>query len=317
MTANHPIQGQHQQKNFRYVVIAGPTASGKSSLAHDLALACGAEIINCDSVQLYQGLDIGAAKPSKKERAEVPYHLLDRLQYADSYDARKFAEEAEQIIDDIRGRNRLPIVVGGTGLYLRALWQENWHDLPKDESLRAELDNLSNAELYQELQLKDAERATKIHSNDRYRLLRAVELLRLMNGPIFGCKAVQASTRHEAFAIKMEWPRSQLHQRIAQRTKQMLEQGLVLEVEQLLEAGWPTDAKPLQSIGYRQVLDYFSDRISKTELEEKIIFATRQYAKRQETWFRKVHFDFYWHPHNQVGELIKLFKSESLDKFLR
>jgi len=281
------------QKKFSYLVIAGPTGSGKSALAHQLALAWNGEIINCDSVQLYKEVQIGAAKPSRQELEEVPYHLLDRLNYHEVYDARQYAEEAKELIDHIRSRQRLPIVVGGTGLYLRALWNENFHDLPKDEKLRLELSVLTNEQLSRELQEKDPARAAKIHFNDRFRLLRAVELVRLVKGPVFSEQQLEPTTRGDAFAIKMELPRKQLHQRIAARTEMMLQSGLIAEVQSLLAGGWPKDAKPLQSIGYRQVLDFLAGELDDKSLQEKIIFATRQYAKRQETWFRKVEFDFY------------------------
>jgi tRNA dimethylallyltransferase len=285
---------QESLQDWRYVVIAGPTASGKSALAHDLAKKHGGEIINCDSVQLYRDFDIGTAKPSREERDDVPYHLIDRLDSEDDYDARMFADEARALIEQIRGRGRVPFVVGGTGLYLRALWGEQWHDLPKDPAIRRELEQRSNEALASELRSVDPERAQKIHINDRYRLIRAVELIRLRQGPVFVDAPVASSRRPEAFAVKMQWSRQHLHQRIEARTKAMLEAGLVHEVARLLARGCDPTAKAMRSIGYREVVAMLHGELDADQLPTKIAAATRQYAKRQETWFRKVEFDQYF-----------------------
>lgn len=271
-----------------YVVIAGPTASGKSGLGIRLAKELGGDIVNFDSVQVYRGFDIGAAKPTRDEMSEVPHHLFDIVEPHEEYDARKFSQDALEVMRGIWTRKRIPILVGGTGLYLRALWGEQFHeDMPKDQELRDQLEKRSNPELMKELQRIDPERARKIHLNDRFRLVRAVELAILLGGPAFA-RETSGGERGQGFVIILDPDRGVLHQRIAERSKMMLEAGLLEEVQRLLDAGVPQTVKPFGSIGYKQCLEAINDGISSDALLEKIKAATRQYAKRQTTWFKKV-----------------------------
>lgn len=290
-----------------YLVIAGPTASGKSALAMDLARKFRGEIINCDSVQLYRGFNIGSAKPTADEQAAIPHHLLDVVNADESYDARCFAEATEALIKKIRGHDRLPIVVGGTGLYLRALWRDNWHDLPKSESLRQQLETWSHEELYKRLQEIDPVRAAQLHRNDRFRLQRAVEIATLTGKPLSEQTTI-SDERHRAFAIRVLCPRPILQERSRQRVEQMLKAGLIEEVRQLLASGVDPNCKPMQSIGYAQVVEFLEGKITEAELPEQIQIATRQYAKRQETWFKKVNFDATWTSGSSTDSLIKLLK---------
>ena len=279
-------------KNFEYIVVAGPTASGKSGLALKLAKELKGEIVNCDSVQVYKGFDIGSAKPSSEERAIVPHHLFDVVDAHEDFDAALYARKAKRAIEEIKERGQVPIVVGGTGLYLRSLWGQNFHDLPKDSELRARLEKVSNEELMSELKRVDPQRATEIHYNDHLRLVRAVELTRLLGGPVSGLEAAEDQS-DQSYKIRMSVPRKQLHVRIATRVTEMLEAGLEGEVKSLLHKGISNSCKPMQSIGYKQICDQLDGKaLSKDDLIEEIVIATRQYAKRQETWFRKVSFDF-------------------------
>lgn len=282
-------------QSYQYIVIAGPTASGKSSLAIKLALAIDGEIINCDSIQLYRGFDIGAAKPNKNELNSVPHHLIGVLEYDQEFDARAFAMMAENAIADVRSRRKCPIVVGGTGLYLRALWQEGWHDLPKDESVRKSLEAFDNKTLHAMLVKEDPERAKKIHPNDRYRLIRANELLRIL-GSSLSEQAAPQSKKHEAFCIYMDVERSLLHQNIKLRCKAMMNEGFEDEVKGLLQLPGCAESKPMQSIGYKQMAACLQGELQREDLESSILAATRQYAKRQETWFRKVGFEAHFNP---------------------
>ena len=279
-------------KNFEYIVVAGPTASGKSGLALKLAEELNGEIVNCDSVQVYKGFDIGSAKPSSEEQNFVPHHLFDVVEAHEDFDAAVYARQAKQVIQEIRGRSRIPIVVGGTGLYLRSLWGQNFHDLPKDPELRSKLEKISNEELMNELEKVDPQRATQIHFNDHLRLVRAVELTRLLGGPVSGLEAAEDQS-DQAFKIKMNVPRKLLHKRIAIRVEKMLEAGLEQEVRGLIQKGISYSSKPMQSIGYKQMCEQLDGKaLSNDALIEEIVIATRQYAKRQETWFRKVSFDY-------------------------
>ncbi|HYX32230.1 MAG TPA: tRNA (adenosine(37)-N6)-dimethylallyltransferase MiaA [Oligoflexus sp.] len=291
-----------------YLVIAGPTASGKSALAMELAQRLRGEIINCDSVQLYRGFDIGSAKPSVAEQALVPHHLLDVVNADENYDASCFAEAAEALIQDIRSRDRLPLVVGGTGLYLRALWRDNWHDLPKSESLRQELETWSNDALHERLQTLDPARAAQLHRNDRYRLQRAVEIAMLTGKPLSE-QTPKSEERNRAFAIRVLCPRPILEERSQHRVEQMLKGGLIEEVRQLLASGVDPQSKPMQSIGYAQVVRFLSGQIKEAELPEQIQIATRQYAKRQETWFKKVHFDATWISGSPIDPLFEILRN--------
>lgn len=276
----------------RYLVIAGPTASGKSSLAMKIAKQYRAEIISCDSVQLYQGFDIGSAKPTVSDQKLIGHHLIDCLSWDQDCDARKYSDWARSTIKSIAKRGRLPIVVGGTGLYLRALWQQNWHDLPKSESVRQALCQLTNEELHHQLTVRDPKRALAIHPNDRLRLIRANEIYELTGQPVPTTSVEVSAWRAGCLAIHTKLPRSVLHERIAARARQMLQEGLVEEVRFLLsELQCHPSCKPLNSIGYKQVVEFLNEGCSEEQLLDNIIFATRQYAKRQETWFRKVAFD--------------------------
>ena len=194
----------------KYISIMGPTASGKSSLAMELAREFNGEIINCDSVQLYRGFNIGSAKPSREEMQEIPHHLLDVFEPNGDCDARKFADLAEHAISDVISRNKLPIVVGGTGLYFRSLWKENFHDLPKSNELRVELEKVSTDELYNELKSIDSKRAEELHVNDRFRVMRAVEVCRLLGHPVSSLQQSQKSEKEQSLVIKLEADRDWL-----------------------------------------------------------------------------------------------------------
>lgn len=278
----------------RSLIVAGPTASGKSALAMACAQAAGGEIISCDSVQLYRGFDIGSAKPTPHEQAEIPHHMIDIADWGENYDAARYAREARAKIQDIKARGKLPVIAGGTGLYLRALLQQDFHEnLPSDETLRAELRRKPAKVLYARLEALDPRRASELHVNDTFRVIRALELNILTGAPVppAGGGSAPLLQASEFFTVVLEPERKQLHARIAARTSQMLENGLLNEVRALIASGVDPNCKPMQSIGYKQCVDLITEKISAEVLSEKIIAATRQYAKRQCTWFRKVHCD--------------------------
>jgi tRNA dimethylallyltransferase len=272
-----------------YIVIAGPTASGKSALALELAEQIGGEIVGCDSVQLYRGFDIGSAKPNAEEMNRVPHHLIDVVDWHEDYDAARYGKNARSAIEQIIVRKKVPIVVGGTGLYLRALLQEAFHDdLPSDDSLRAELQLETSEDLYKRLKSCDPKRAAEIHANDRFRVIRAIELNVLLGGPVHEKLAKhEEATNTDALIFILDPERRILHERIAARTKQMLNGGLLEEVSSLLKSGVSAVCKPMESIGYKQAAAFLSGDLSEDLLAEYITVATRQYAKRQCTWFRK------------------------------
>jgi tRNA dimethylallyltransferase len=278
------------------LAVVGPTGGGKSALAVDLAKRLGGEIVGVDSVQLYRGFDIGSAKPSAAERARVPHHLFDVLEPTADCSAQDYARLARPVIEGLVRRGRLPVLVGGTGLYLRALTQERFHDdLPQDEALRATLRARPLPDLYAELEQLDPARARQVHPNDRFRVARALELVLLLGKPLAEARPAKAVGDEEGdlevFTICLEPPRAVLHRRIEARTTQMLAAGLVDEVRSLLARGVPASSKPMRSIGYAEVSDMLAGTFPESELPARIAASTRQYAKRQCTWFKKAKVD--------------------------
>ncbi len=276
------------------IAILGPTASGKSSLGLQLAehlMKNGrpVEIVACDSVQIYRGFDLGSAKPSQDEQAAIPHHMIDIRDASENFDAATYKNLAAQAIREIQARDHIPILIGGTGLYFRALSNnQQFHDLPHDAELRHSLAQLSNNELHEQLKKIDPERAAAIHPHDHFRLARAMEIATLKTRSSAPFMPKGEFTAPHFFTIIRNPDRKKLHERIARRAQQMLQIGLLEEVEELLKNGAPRDCKAMQSIGYRQCVEYLQGEIPKSELADRIIFATRQYAKRQCTWFKKV-----------------------------
>ena len=241
---------------MRFVAVVGPTASGKSAVAMEIARCCAGEIVCCDSVQLYRGFDIGSAKPSSEEQEQVPHHLFDVFSAGEPCDAAIYAQKARACMDEIRSRGRMPLVTGGTGLYLRALTGENWNaDLPSDESLRHELAQRSSDELFKELTELDPVRASQLHQNDRFRVIRALEILKLTGLPVPQPRT-PASDKRDHIVIVMDPPKSILHDAIHRRTEVMLRMGLIEEVKGLLSHGVAADVKPMSSIGYAEVRSF-------------------------------------------------------------
>jgi tRNA dimethylallyltransferase len=277
------------------VAVLGPTASGKSALGVWLAERLGGEAVACDSTQLYSGFDIGTAKPSTSERRGIPHHLMDVLGPQEEATAGGYRQLALVVLRDLRERRKLPIFTVGTGLYLRALL-EGLAEVPqRSEELRARLrakaEDHPHGHLHKVLRRLDPETASKIASADEQKLIRAIEVCLLARKPI--------SELHRQGRVPLEgWrslkiglnpPRDQLIKRIHSRTDAMLERGWMEEVKSLLAIGTSVDAKPFDFIGYRELRAVLQEKISLAEAREAIQQATRRYAKRQLTWFRKEH----------------------------
>lgn len=278
------------------MVIFGPTASGKSRLAMHLGRLLKSEIVVCDSVQLYKQFNIGSAKPTSEDQARIPHHMIDLLDCSEDYDAANYAEKARQNISEIVQRSALPLVVAGTGLYLRALLSQNYHrNLPQDLALRQELEKKSAQELYVQLKELDPQRASELHVNDKYRVIRALEL-NIITGETCAQLFKQQDEKpvlQPIFGIYVNPDRGVLHRQIEARCKEMLNNGLIQEVEDLLRNGCEETCKPMQSIGYLQVHNFLKGLYKdQEELLEKMTAATRQYAKRQCTWFKKLAYNF-------------------------
>ncbi len=274
------------------MVLVGPTAVGKTSLAVEICQRFGAEVVNADSVQVYHGLDIGSAKPTPAERAAAPHHLVDVAQPDEDFDAARFAALAEQAIQDIRSRGKRVLVAGGTGLYVRALLYGLAPLPPVDKELRARLqaewEALGPRAMHQRLAGLDPEAAGRLHPNDRQRVLRALEVCLQTGEPLSKRQAEHgfSTPRHDYFLVGLNRPRPELEARIQARCRQMWDQGLVEEVRALLERGVPAGAKALGSLGYAQALRFIQGEISQEEALAEMVSRTRAYAKRQLTWFR-------------------------------
>ncbi|MFN5745657.1 MAG: tRNA (adenosine(37)-N6)-dimethylallyltransferase MiaA [Methylococcaceae bacterium] len=273
----------------------GPTASGKTRLAIDLAKALNGEIISVDSALVYQGMDIGTAKPSLTERQGIPHHLIDLLDPAEAYSTGRFRKDALQLIGEISQRGKLPILVGGTMLYFNALLN-GLSQLPAaDPVLRneisAEADRRGWRALHGELVRIDPVAAARIHPNDPQRIQRALEVYRISGRTLTEwCQAIDDSPLPFRPVRLVLAPASRvlLHTRIHQRFLQMLEQGLVDEVRGLYERGdLHADISSMRAVGYRQVWEFLAGESSREQMIERGIIATRQFAKRQLTWLRK------------------------------
>lgn len=274
---------------MKIITIVGPTAVGKTSLSIDLARRFNGEIISGDSLQVYRGLDVGTAKVTIEEMAGIPHHLIDVREIHDSYSAADFQQEARLAIEDISQRGKLPIVVGGTGLYIQSLlwdYKLGREGEVDDTGLREKYESFAeengNRALWQQLQAVDPLAAEKIHFNNRKKVIRAMEVFELTGHSILEPKE-QPQKLYDSFMIGLNTDREILYQRINQRVDIMVAQGLLDEAEKL--AGTP-EVQAAQGIGYKELFPYFAGNITLESALEEIKLHSRRYAKRQLTWFR-------------------------------
>ncbi|MBR2717520.1 MAG: tRNA (adenosine(37)-N6)-dimethylallyltransferase MiaA [Oscillospiraceae bacterium] len=280
---------------YDLLVITGPTATGKTALGVEAALAFGGEVVSADSMQVYRGMDIGTAKATEAERRGVRHHMLDVADPRENYSAAKYAVRAAACVEDIRRRGKLPIVVGGTGLYIEGLLRgTEYAAAPEDPALRQELeaeyDRLGGEAFRERLRRVDPERAELLPPGDKKRLVRALEVYILTGETITAHdeRSRSAPPRYSALTIGLDFrERETLYERIDRRAALMFERGLVEEVRALLEAGVPRDGTALQAIGYRETAEYLDGRCSLREAVETVQRKSRQYAKRQLTWLRR------------------------------
>ena len=265
--------------NAPELLLAGPTAVGKTEVALQLAERLDGEIISVDSMQVYPGLDIGTAKPSAEERARVRHHLIDILDLHETFNAAQFLQRASDAVGEIRARNRLPIFSGGTGLYFKAWLEGIGSAPPTDPKLRAELERLPLDSLLQELRDTDPEMFERVDRKNPRRVIRALEVIRLTGKP-FSQQRAPHPTRPVTFFV-LQRDRTDLHGRIDRRVDEMFARGLVEETKRAMNS---PAAK--QGLGYRQVIEYLEGKRNLDETIALVKLRTRQYAKRQLTWFR-------------------------------
>lgn len=276
----------------RVLAIVGPTASGKSVLAMDVAERLGAEIVSADSRQVYRGLDIGTAKPSAGERARVRHHFVDEFCPGEPFSAGQFARSAENRIDSIRARGLDAVVAGGSTLYVAAL-ARGIADLPQldaeiERAVRSDaLTPEGRAALFQELQVADPDAASTLDATKSQRLARLVSILRSTGHPPSSFWATTPPPRFPLVQVAIDWPREALYARIEARVDQMIADGLVEENERLLAAGFALDTNPLRTIGYQEPIAFLRGEIARDEMVRLLKQNTRRYAKRQLTWFRR------------------------------
>lgn len=270
------------------LVIAGPTASGKTRLAIELAERFGAEIISADSQQVYRHFDIGTAKPSVAELRRVPHHLISCVEPTDAFNAVRYQTMADAVIADLRARGRRVVLVGGTGLYIRILLHGVVPAPGSDDALRAELSRLDDDALHARLREVDPVSAARLPPRDRVRLIRAIEIFTLTGEPASTHRERHSfqSARHPYQLWVLDPPRDALYAAINARTKTMFEAGLIDETRRLVAAGY-RNAAPMIAVGYAQALAVVDGRMTEADAITDVAQKTRHYAKRQWTWFRK------------------------------
>ena len=281
------------RKLYPLVVILGPTASGKSSLALDIARCFSGEIVNFDSVQVYRGFDIGTAKLLPRERGGIPHHLIDVAEPEDVFTAGDYARLGREILGQIRNREKLPVLAGGTGFYLRALLQGLFQGPQRDDALRSRLAaaaaNKTPGYLHRLLERLDQASSQKIHANDTPKLIRAIEVCLRARKPMSELWQ-EGSSPLEGFAVTrvgLDPPREALCERIDTRTEAIFQAGLVEEARALLGRGVSREVRPFGSLGYKQALAHIDGAMALEKAIDDTAKNTRRYAKRQMTWFRR------------------------------
>ncbi len=274
------------------ILIVGPTAVGKTALSLYLAERLQTEIVSSDSRQVYRYMNIGTAKPGPAELARVPHHFIDIKNPDEYYSSGMYGEEARQVISDLHQRNLLPIIVGGSGLYIRALIDGfddvRCYDIAVQEQLRQELDINGLGVLYRQLQQVDPVTALRLHPNDTQRILRALEVWRITKRPLSDFhRSKPSKPDFSPILIGLTMDRHELYKKIEIRVDEMIAAGLIEEVEYLQQRGYHESLRSLKTVGYQEVFAFLAGRLHRDEMISQIKQRTRNYAKRQFTWFNK------------------------------
>jgi tRNA dimethylallyltransferase len=291
----------------KVVVVTGPTASGKSTLAVDLALRFEGEVVSADSMQVYRGMDVATAKTPVSERQGIPHHMLDVIDPDQEFNAAIYRSMAAPLVSEITARGKVCLVVGGTGLYIKALLGGLFECPSADAAFRARLqkqcERYGSVFLYRELQKLDPTYADRVHPNDRLRIIRALEVIHRTRTPMSRLIREHRfrDRSFQSFMIGLQWEREGLYQRINDRCLAMIAGGLMAETEVLLKKGYTTDLKPMQALGYRHMVNVLKGVWTMEEATRSLQTDTRRYAKRQLTWFRAEHEMNWFSPEDQEG----------------
>lgn len=276
------------------IVVTGPTASGKTGLAIDIANYVGGEIVNADSMQIYKYMDIGTAKPTKEERKKAVHHLVDFLEPDEQFSVADYTNLAHETIDDIYSKGKMPIMAGGTGLYINSVVDDiSFGEMDTDYALRDKLHRLAEDKgseyLLSYLAEFDAKSAQKLHPNNLRRIIRAIEFYKITGKPIsqHQMETKQAPSRYNPLMLLIDRDREELYDRINRRVDIMFDNGLIDEVRGLMDMGYTKALNSMKGIGYKEVMDYINGNMTLEETKELIKQSSRRYAKRQLTWFRR------------------------------
>lgn len=299
------------------IVVAGPTASGKTGLAIDIANYVGGEIVSADSMQIYKYMDIGSAKPTKEEQSQAVHHMIDFLEPHEEFSVADYTEMAHKVIADIYGREKIPVMAGGTGLYINSVVNDvTFGEMDTDYELREELKKTAEEKgseyLLHMLAEFDEVSAKRLHPNNLRRIIRAIEFYKITGKPISEHQeeTKQTVSRYNPLMLCVNWDREGLYDRINQRVDIMMNEGLLDEVKRLTDMGYTQALNSMKGIGYKEVMDYFDGKASLEETVEIIKQSSRRYAKRQLTWFRRderIHYVSSENPFEEAKKLINDF----------
>lgn len=295
------------------IVVAGATASGKTGLSIEIAKSLNGEIISADSMQIYKHMDIGTAKPTPEEQCGARHHLIDFVEPKDSFSVAEYCEMAHNKISEIYSENKLPIMCGGTGLYINSVVDDvDFGEMETDYKLREELfeiaKNEGNERLIEILSEFDELSAKKLHPNNVKRVVRAIEFYKKTGVPISEHQeeTKKKESRYNPIMFAVDWDREELYDRINKRVDIMFRDGLLDEVKKLKDAGLKKEMQSMQGIGYKELFDYFDNLISLDEAIDAIKQGSRRYAKRQLTWFRRDHRIHWLSPGNAADKALEI-----------
>lgn len=283
----------------KIVVICGPTGVGKTSFAIELAKRFGGRIVGADAMQIYRQMDIGTAKPTAEEQAAVRHYMVDIIPPDAPYDAAVYGEQAHQIVEQLMAQKNQPFVVGGTGLYIKALvyglFEQKASDPILRHQLKQQLKEQGAESMHHQLAFRDPEASRRIHPNDSFRILRALEVIAVTGRPLSDHHKAHGfqSARYQTLTIGLHLPREQLYDRINLRVDLMIAQGLLEEVQGLLAQGVDPGLKSMQALGYRHMVDFIQGKLPWDEAVRTLKRDHRRYAKRQFTWFNRIE-DIHW-----------------------